>query len=447
MRRSILLTALLAMVILATASLAVAQDIIEYEISFQGRLTDNAGIPVADGPHSFAFRIFNVPAGGSALWTEGPISISTAGGLFNHQLGSLTVLPQTLFQDHDALYLEIVVDGETQAPRTSLVSTPFTRVAGGLKVRRTTNDTVVIRTIPDAHQLSTYGSDGKEQIRLWGPSYGEIMLHEGDLTNDVTARLAANNSSGGELELRDNNGSTVIDLYGGLPGDASVFFPNNAINALEIKDEPGVASDIEGLNVLGLDGSYQTLLSRSITTPADGFVLAIGTVGMYMLHFSGTENKWAEFGVSDAAGSLPANQEMEVAFPLSAPSGLYKQTVTVHGLFSVAAGLSTFYLVGHKREGDFAIYDRQLSLIYFPTSYGTVEPTIVEAKPDRPAEQAPKVSVLTAANLAAEQAEAKTFNAERIARELTQVRSEMEVLKREMREQRNQNQQGIENEN
>jgi len=434
MKRKMMLTALSAAVILAMASLAAAQYSVPNLINFQGKLTDNAGNPVADGPHNFTFRIYDVSVGGNLLWSEGPVAISTSGGLFNRTLGSGTAFPQTLFQDYDQLYLEIEADGEIQSPRVELVSTPYTRVANNLEVRNTINDTVVIRTIPGSHQLSTYGSDGREQIRLWGGSYGEIHLHDADATNDLTVYLTANSSTGGELQLRNDNGVVTIDLHGGLTADASVTVPANAINSLEIKDEPGVASNTQDGRTY-LDGTIQTISSRTITVPGAGWVLAIGTC--YVINSNGVGQ--AGFGVSNTAGVFPGNQEGYVVLA-------QEEIVTVHGLFSVAAGANTFYFLAKEVEFyDVNVQEIQFTLVYFPTSYGIVVPTAASAVGNSPDETAQAGSALTAADIAAERAEAERFNAERLARELAQVKAEMEVLKQRMNDQQ-QNLNAVENE-
>src|SRR3989337_1194507 len=107
MKRTVLLTTILAITFFATASLVMAQlppsPSAPNLLDFQGKLTTPAGNPVADGPHSFIFRIFDAPVAGALLWSEGPLAISTTGGLFTHQLGSSTTLPQTLFQDYTGL--------------------------------------------------------------------------------------------------------------------------------------------------------------------------------------------------------------------------------------------------------------------------------------------------------------------------------------------------------
>ncbi|MGH8016660.1 MAG: hypothetical protein ACREBV_10745, partial [Candidatus Zixiibacteriota bacterium] len=99
-------------------------------INFQGKVTDNAGNPVADGTHNFFFRIFDNIFSVTPLWSEGPLTLTTTGGLLNHWLGTGTPLPQSLFMDYPELYLEIEVDGEIQTPRVLLTSAPYAQVAG-----------------------------------------------------------------------------------------------------------------------------------------------------------------------------------------------------------------------------------------------------------------------------------------------------------------------------
>jgi hypothetical protein len=40
------------------------------QINFQGKLTDASGNAVADGPQDIVYKLYTVPSGGSALWTE-----------------------------------------------------------------------------------------------------------------------------------------------------------------------------------------------------------------------------------------------------------------------------------------------------------------------------------------------------------------------------------------
>src|SRR3990172_4580120 len=105
MNKSILSVVLFFICFWLLTSAIFAQSSVPNLINFQGRLTDASGNPVTDGAHSVTFRLFDVPSGGAALWTEAATP-TTSGGLFTHLLGSITPFPtQTLFQDHDSLYL------------------------------------------------------------------------------------------------------------------------------------------------------------------------------------------------------------------------------------------------------------------------------------------------------------------------------------------------------
>jgi hypothetical protein len=89
-----------------------------------------------------------------------------------------------------------------------------TNVNGQLDVYRTGAGTPAISLVGSASRISTYGSDGLEQIRLWGASYGELWLNN-SLSNNATAvLLTAQGSTGGRLSLNNTNGSSRAVLEG-----------------------------------------------------------------------------------------------------------------------------------------------------------------------------------------------------------------------------------------
>jgi hypothetical protein len=94
-------------------------------VSFQGRLTNpGTGLPVANGSYSITFRIFEVPAGGSTVWTETQ-SVSVSGGLFNVLLGSVTPLDAGVFSNTNR-YLETQVSPDpAMIPRLQFGYVPY----------------------------------------------------------------------------------------------------------------------------------------------------------------------------------------------------------------------------------------------------------------------------------------------------------------------------------
>ena len=101
-------------------------------ISYQGRLADSGGIPLT-GKYNLEFRIYDVPAGGTPLWTEmwtGANSVDVSDGLFNVMLGSIDNTLASAIEGHDELYLGITVGTDDEMePRVQLGSVPFSMQA------------------------------------------------------------------------------------------------------------------------------------------------------------------------------------------------------------------------------------------------------------------------------------------------------------------------------
>ena len=74
---------------------AVAQNV-PLLLSYQGRLTDPAGVP-KNGTLSLSFRILDAPTPGNALWSETHSSVTAVNGFVNVQLGSNVPLLPTVF--------------------------------------------------------------------------------------------------------------------------------------------------------------------------------------------------------------------------------------------------------------------------------------------------------------------------------------------------------------
>ncbi|MBD3237374.1 MAG: hypothetical protein GF330_11760 [Candidatus Eisenbacteria bacterium] len=91
-------------------------------ISHQGRLTDELGNPIEDGSYELTCRIYDVPSGGSALWSEAQ-TITTTDGVYSVTLGEVT----PVFLAFDVPYwLGISLeDGAEMMPRVELTSWPY----------------------------------------------------------------------------------------------------------------------------------------------------------------------------------------------------------------------------------------------------------------------------------------------------------------------------------
>lgn len=90
---------------------------------FQGAIKDADGTAINDTKY-IEFLIYDVETGGTALWSEGPLTVVITEGLFSHEIGSVTPLPEGLFNT-SPLYITFSLASGEMTPRQKLVSVPF----------------------------------------------------------------------------------------------------------------------------------------------------------------------------------------------------------------------------------------------------------------------------------------------------------------------------------
>ncbi len=88
-------------------------------ISYQGFLRDSGGAPL-NGNYTMRFIVYDDQVAGSALWDSGNLNITAQNGLFNVQLG----VDQADFNGQ-ALWLTIIVGGQTLSPRQEILPAPY----------------------------------------------------------------------------------------------------------------------------------------------------------------------------------------------------------------------------------------------------------------------------------------------------------------------------------
>jgi hypothetical protein len=98
-------------------------------IGYQGRLTDAANNPLS-GDYDMRFCLYAVPTGGSSLWCEIHAAVNDTAipvdyGVFSVMLGSVTPIPESVF-DEAELYLGVKVEGDAEmTPRRRVVSVGY----------------------------------------------------------------------------------------------------------------------------------------------------------------------------------------------------------------------------------------------------------------------------------------------------------------------------------
>jgi hypothetical protein len=229
----------------------------------------------------------------------------------------------------------------------------------------------------------------------------------------------SNGSSEPQVSILGSIRNVTFDMS--LAGNASVVLPSDAISANESLDEPGAAS-VNQSSATVLDGTVQTLSTRTLNVPSLGYCLVIGTVEAQLTHTNGVTSS-ALFGVSDAAGVFPTTQGLSMTVSASAATGTYIQPITVQSIFPVFAGNNTFYLLGDENAGSFQTTKRQLSILYVPTAYGTVSvPGPAEIVGNDPAMGS------------AETREAEAFHRARVEREMAAMQAQMDELRRKLQQ-------------
>jgi len=210
-------------------------------ISYQGKVSDGSGDPVADGSYSMRFRIYNVSTGGSSLWDSGVQMVSVAGGVFNVLLGESPQPALELAFDED-YWLLVTFDGINQTPRQRLASIGYAYMASGLLP-----GTVVSGALTSGNVLEV------ENTAQDGAGLRVVTSYGANPTQAGTAIIATTSGNGPAIEGYggSNGGSTGILGSGmavGVKGIVSDFLGTS------IGPDIGVDGEAEFFNVYGSYG-------------------------------------------------------------------------------------------------------------------------------------------------------------------------------------------------
>ena len=95
-----------------------------HELNYQGWLSRASDTTAISDTVTMTFRIYNVPTGGIALWTETHPNVQVDKGIFNILLGSISALPGSIFTG-TALWIETQAGTDVLLPRKKLVSVGY----------------------------------------------------------------------------------------------------------------------------------------------------------------------------------------------------------------------------------------------------------------------------------------------------------------------------------
>jgi hypothetical protein len=214
--------------ILLVTAVPPSQATVPSTLSYQGVLQDGAGNPVPDGNYALTFRIYSVPAGGTALWTENQ-TLAVQGGILNAVLGSTTAL-NLPFNVKYWLGTSVASEAEL-TPRVELTASPYA-------MRAARADSAGL-TLP--YHVTTASSSTQFWITNNGTGTAAYFENTGSTTTPALfcysgsngGALRANHTSGNNAQLATDsdgvigNASTGEGVKGYATGTATGVFGTN----------------------------------------------------------------------------------------------------------------------------------------------------------------------------------------------------------------------------
>ena len=123
------LSFVLALVVCAVITTAAFADAVPQLVNYQGKVYQPSGAAVPDGAYKIAFSIYDVPTGGTALWTETYDALQVKGSAFHVLLGSINPIGASIFSSAERfLGVKLASDPEL-SPRQKIASVPYAMVA------------------------------------------------------------------------------------------------------------------------------------------------------------------------------------------------------------------------------------------------------------------------------------------------------------------------------
>jgi len=247
-------------------------------MSYQGRLTDASGVPVADALYAVRFRLYAEATGGTPFWEEEQ-EVRTRDGLFSVLLGSVT--PIGAVPDAGAAYLGMSVESSAEM-------TPRLRITGTYASPR---EGVGTSYVPpggtDGCDYWVLGSDfvlwtahryGLSKGDAGNKLHGDYSYTQNNLGSACTTGASgwnyANSTVGGGYRNRSsNNYTTVSGGYRNTASENSATIGGGYGNTASGYSATvgGGYSNIASGYAAAVGGGYKSTASASYTTVGGGY--------------------------------------------------------------------------------------------------------------------------------------------------------------------------------
>jgi len=205
-----LFAALAALTLLTTAAFA---DAVPQLVNYQGKVYQPSGAVVPDGAYKMAFSIYDVPTGGTAIWTETYDALQVKGSAFHVLLGSVNPIGASIFGSAERfLGVKLASDPEL-SPRQKVASVPYAMVAEKAASAATAAEAThaasadVAQTVPDG-AITTEKIAPHTLSNLWTKTVaGQIAFNENYVDHPIPDASFDVDTSGGNLLILGAIGS------------------------------------------------------------------------------------------------------------------------------------------------------------------------------------------------------------------------------------------------
>lgn len=281
-------------------------------IGYQGRLTTPAGKPLA-GTFAMRFIVYDGAAGGTALWDSGVQEVAVVNGLFNVQLG----VNQASFNGR-ALWLSIIVEGETLSPRQEILPAPY-----ALSLRPGAD--IVGEDIPQADAVVA-GYAPATGTAFFGEGNGGAGMY-GESTGNYGVWGASGSSWGGYFTSDQGHGIRVetagADIY-----DYGAYITSQGGYAVYAQSAINQALRGEAGNVSGIQPPLGTVGVVGLGQNRGVYGASISGSGVYGAS-EGNYGLWGQSG--DWRGVTGRTNRMDNNYGIYTPDNLYSANINLAG--------------------------------------------------------------------------------------------------------------------
>lgn len=428
MKKYVFLTAVLCVCLPGLAMASAIPNV----LAWQGVALDESDAPLATGVYSFRFAIYDEPVAGNLIWEETQ-SVHVTNGLVNILLGSVVPLPETAF-DGPLRFLEVQFESEDPyAPRTQLVSVGYAfRVATidgaiGGTLTNGSSSIAAIQSSAEGGLLELLDDAGNTAVSAGADADGDggsaYVFSDAAGSNGIS--LDGNSAGSGDPAVGLVGSASAVAINGGLSGDDAVMLPVDAVDAVEMKNESGVAVGARGGMVLDIGTDYVSLAVTSATFPTDGYALVVA------------ETTFRSHGVDRWIDGLLLEDGSPVETWSWDPGDQdpYFDGNQIH-LYAAAvtAGTHSYELQVKQNKDNVDAEGSRVMIFFYPTAYGVVASPTATLDAMNPDGSQNEPALATPLDPVGERNAAVSADQERITSELAAMKTQMEKLEAELRE-------------